>query len=369
MRVLEAFGEPISHGGEEIFVCDFVDNMNTEQLTVDFLTPYYCDNSKIRARVEAKGGSVYALNRRFNPGGARLNADKSIHDFLRANHYDVIHVHSGSISMLAMYSRIAHRLGIDKIILHAHCAGINNIRHSVSRLLNSVWLNDNRNLCCACSTNAGRWMFSRSVCDQRLRVINNGIDCGRFAYNSKARSRVRSELGIEDSCLLLGSVGRLCKSKNQDYLLKLMPGLLSQTDCRLLLVGNGESRAALENSARELGIADRVIFAGAVDNPEDYYQAMDVFVLPTLFEGFSLVIIEAQAGGLATIVSDCISRDTDISGETIYLPLTNEAAWCDAILNCRSIRGDYSQQISDRGYNIRDIAGEIEKIYTNELNG
>ena len=104
MRILEAFGEPISYGGQEAFVMNALPHIDSSDMTIDLLSPYYCDNNSTVQKVRERGGEVYALNCRFSPGNVRSSEAAPIRKFLCTHHYDVIHIHSGSNSMLSMYA-------------------------------------------------------------------------------------------------------------------------------------------------------------------------------------------------------------------------------------------------------------------------
>lgn len=362
IRVLEAFGEPLSYGGEEALVSSFLSRMNRDGIAVDFLTPYYCDNEAVVRKAEEVGGQVYALGLPFRPGKSRRPEIPALRAFLKEHDYDVIHIHSGSTSMLAIYAKLAAKAGIQRIIVHAHCAGRANLKHSAVKAVTRFPLLRYPTHYLACSNAAGRWMLPNKAFEKRLKVIGNGIDTARFRYDPEVRARVRAQLDIPEAVRVIGCVGRLTPSKNQAYLFPLLRELSAECDCRLLLVGDGEAMKALEEEAERCGIRDRVIFAGATERPEAFYQAMDVFALPTLFEGFSLVALEAQANGLPVLLSDLGDRSTAMTSLIRYLPLDNPAAWLMALREAKRERV-YAEE---KEYDIGAVAAEIRKLYREE---
>lgn len=363
MRVLEALGEPISFGGEEAYIRGLISRMD-DDIEVDLLTPYYCDNEAFRAEVCSRGGRVTSLEVPFRPGHLRWRERGPVKAYLQKNRYDVIHIHSGSNTMLAMYAALARKAGIPRILVHSHCSGIPGLKHSAVRLVTSPLLNRYPTDFCACSRQAAEWRFTGRAA-REVHILRNGIDCSRHAYNPQTRIRLREEYGIDDGRTVIGCTGRLSAQKNQAFLLR----LLHELDGRfvLLLVGEGEDRAMLERMTSELGLADRVIMTGAVDNPNDYLNMMDVFLLPSIYEGFALVSIEAQANGLRVMVSDNIPEDTRLTNGIEYHSLEDVSAWIRELE-----RGGFERNpaqlelVRESGYDVADTAAAVCRLYRGE---
>lgn len=358
MRILEAFGEPVSFGGEENFAVSMLAAMELKGATVDFLTPYYCENPQITELVESLGGNVHVLNLPFAPGKTRKDADAPIRDFLQKEKYDVIHIHSGSTSMLAIYAEAAKASCVEKIIVHAHCAGIPNIKHTIAKTFTASALCRYPDVYLACSKAAADWMFPAKV-SRSAQVVRNGIESRRFALDEEVRADRRASLGIRDE-KVIGFVGRLCKEKNPAFVLDIVKSL--GEGYRALYIGDGECRGELEEEAKKLGI--RADFTGAVSNVEDYYQAMDCLVLPSSYEGFSLVTVEAQTSGLPVIVTEAVSKDAAVTELVKFMPCLDAGAWAKTIaaaLNKK--RRDRTSEIIDGGLDIETVAERIGKIY------
>lgn len=350
MRILEAFGEPIEFGGEEMFVTSFLEAMNIRNAEIELFTPYTCSNVNIR-----RSYKVRALGLPFVAGRSRNNLKEPIREFLATNKYDIIHIHSGSMSMLAIYAQLAAEAGIEKIIVHAHCAGIPNLKHTIARLLTGRALRKYPTSYLACSAKASQWMFPAEIQD-RVQVMKNGIDTLRFAYDEGLRVKIRAELGVSDA-LLIGFVGRLCEEKNPEFLLD----IAAQNGATLLYVGDGELKDSLETSAESRGI--KAIFTGAVADVERYYQAMDCFVLPSRFEGFSLVTLEAQASGLPCIVSDAVSEEINVTSLVERLKPDDPVRWAKAVAEAAKYRSSRAEELANKGFDIKDVASRIERIY------
>lgn len=365
-KVLQAFGEPISFGGEEIFVSEILKVMDTSGLQVDLFTPYYCDNQRIVREMETLGHRVFTRDCPFRPGGARRRETRAMRDVLRASRWDAVHIHSGSVTMLRKYCKLANRAGIPEIVVHAHCAGIPNLSHTLTSLFSRRVLTRYPSRWLACSQAAGEWMFPEKICRERLQVVKNGVDVRRFAFDPAKRREMRRELDIPDGARVIGFVGRLTGQKNPGFLLSLADEIRREypgEDIRLLLVGEGDQRRELENKVRGSSMDGLVIFTGNVENPEDYYQAMDVFALPSLFEGFSIAALEAQANGLTVVASTGVVTESRVAENFRRISLGDRGSWKEALMELDTVRTDNSGEIEARGLDIRETARLIRSIY------
>ena len=370
MKILEAFGEPISYGGQEAFVMSALPYIDSRDMEIDLLSPYYCDNNSVVRRVRERGGEVYTLGCRFAPGSIRHGAEGRIREFLSKHYYDVIHIHSGSNSMLAMYARLARRAGIPKIIVHSHCTGRHGWKHFTSKALTSFSLRKYPDVYCACSRDAGEWRFPADICRKRLIVINNGIDIEKFRYNDKVRSRVREELGLGEDTVLIGSVGRLTYQKNQSFLIDVLKLITDRrdtgSDYRLLLVGDGEDRSMLEDRAEDAGLRDKVIFTGAVEDVSSYLQAMDVAAMPSRYEGLAIAVIEAQAAGLEIIASDTIPEAAALTENVTFLPVNDAELWANALTGEHRRHEEQAAAVAACGYSTETTAQVLRELYLDQ---
>ena len=366
IRVLEAFGEPIADGGQEAFVFGFLDKMDLTGIRVDCLTAYDCRSEHYRRLLERKGGKIYALDLPFAPGKSRNNIAAPLRAFLREHHYDVIHIHSGSISVLAVIASVADKAGVQKVIVHSHCGGDHDsMKHKILRWTASAMMSRHVDRYCACSQEAADWKFEKKYASQAL-IIKNGVDTQRFQFDSVRRDLMRERLGVQQR-FVIGHVGRFTREKNQKFLISVFLQIARmEPEAVLLFVGDGEERESAEELVRSNGLEDRVIFAGSVTNVENYLGAMDLFVFPSLFEGLGIAAIEAQCSGLPVIASDRIPRDIDL-GSVRFVPL-DEGCWVRAIreqmdLNETDLRADAVKKVTDAGFGIEATAARMRKLY------
>ena len=367
MRVLEAFGEPILSGGQESFVFGILENINMENLSIDCLTAYYWENTRYRQIIEKAGGSAYELNLPFHPGKSRMNIAIPFRRFLQNHPYDVIHIHSGSISVLAIMAEEADKAGVSKVIVHSHSTGVkDNWRHKLLRFLASQSMRRHVDIYCACSKEAAYWKFVPRFAQNAV-IIKNGVDTERFRYNPLQRKECRKRLGFSTETYVIGHVGRFSHEKNQQFLVQVFKELLQkEPTAKLLLVGDGEERAATEKLVETLHLTEKVIMTGNVNNVYDYLQVMDVFVLPSYYEGFPIVAMEAQAVGLPAVISDSVTQDIKITNDIVFLSLnqTPYSAWVETILRFKTHRReDNALTITNAGYDVKNTAEFIRNMY------
>ena len=217
--------------------------------------------------------------------------------------------------------------------------------------------------CVACGNSAGEWLYGENAFQKKGILIYNGIELSRFAFDDGIRQKLRQELGLDNS-FVIGHAGHMAPVKNQVFLLERMTEILKKKpEAVLLLLGDGENRAFLEEKARLLGVESNVRMTGNVGNVAEYLNVMDVFAFPSLYEGMPLAMIEAQTNGLPCVISDRIPKDVHLTDLVTVLPLENrEQAWVDAICGVeRKESGIYRKKMQEAGL---DVSGMLERIYT-----
>lgn len=164
-----------------------------------------------------------------------------------------------------------------------------------------------------------------------VRILNNGLDLSLFRYSEEQRNALRSELHIAPETKVLGHIGRFNTQKNHSFLIHIFHRFRqAHPDSVLILVGAGDLEEQIKALVRELQLSDSVIFTGLRSDIPALLSAFDVLLLPSLYEGMPNVVIEAQACGLPCVLSDTVTKDADVSGKLVYLPLSDEQKWVDA---------------------------------------
>lgn len=369
MKVLEVFGEPISNGGQESFVVNLIEHMNLDGINIDLLTPYYCDNLYYEEKVKQWGGKVISFGLEFKPGKSRFNINKYLDKYLKENTYDVVHVHSGSISILAIVAYYAKKNGVKKVITHSHCAVESiNLKNKILRSIAGFIMKFCVDQYCACSIVAGEAKYMPSVVKNKMIVLNNGVDFQKFQYNDIVRKQIRDKYHIKKDAFVIGHVGRFSYQKNHEYLIRVFKELLEyDMDAVLMLIGSGELETEINSLINDLNLNDSILMCGNVNNVNDYMQAMDVFVLPSRYEGLPIVGVEAQAAGLPIVVSEHVSKELNLGKSVTFLPLSEDySLWVNIILQLKEKRcNDNFQLLKEKGYDITKTADILREIYIN----
>ncbi len=196
-------------------------------------------------------------------------------------------------------------------------------------------------------------------------VVRNGIDMKRFRNPEKTGGEVRKELGVPSSSFVIGHIGRFVKVKNHSFLLTVFESVIGKNpDSRLILIGDGEDRNKVEQEIRDKNLTDKVIILSNRSDIPELLSAMDCFVLPSLFEGFPVALLESQASGVRSVVSDRINSEVYLSDLIVPLSLSlSPAVWADTILD-RSIKGNFENRLDE--YDLNKEIRKLERIYTGE---
>ena len=218
-----------------------------------------------------------------------------------------------------------------------------------------------------CSELAGRWLFGNKEYDKgNVYLLNNAIDLDKFKYDEKIRKQKRKELNINDSTLVIGHIGRFVTVKNHSFLIDVFNDLHKQNNNSiLLLAGQGSLMDEMKKKSSKLGLKDSVIFLGQRTDVNELYQAMDVFVLPSLYEGLGMVLIEAQCAGLPCIASTEVPEIVKISNNIIFEKLSENAfQWSKDILElANNKRIDCSNNVQKFNYDIKKETLKLENEY------
>jgi len=280
--------------------------------------------------------------------------------------YPVVHGHIGSCA--AIYLHAAKRAGAFTIA-HSHstygAAGVGQTAYRAAsfptRFVADHFF--------ACSRRAGLDRFGRRVAAdrERMNILNNAIDTAQFAFRAEKRRLAREGLGYGEELFVIGHVGRFADVKNHSFLLDIFQCIHQRCgDARLLLVGDGELRKAMEEKAAALGLAHQICFTGVREDVADLMQAMDILTFPSKFEGLPVTLVEAQTSGLPCVISDRVPEDTVITtGLVKTLSLESPpSVWAEEILSLRGKqRRDHSREVTESGFDIHETARWLEEFY------
>ncbi len=359
IRVLQVVGA-MRMGGIENFVMNLYRLADRTKIQFDFL--YFTkEKTDFDDEILSMGGRIFSVCARhesFRRHNKELKALFACHP-----EWKTVHIHN-SHAMCITDAKIAAAAG-RCVAVHSHNSfAAHGLLHRFFRL----FLHRYTHRFFACSDLAATWMFSKSTNQKgAVELIKNGIPLKKFAPDRDARARVRLELGIAEDALVLGHVGRLTEAKNHSFLLDIFHDTLKCIpDARLLIVGGGELEADIRKKADLLGLTDRVIFTGNSTRPHEMLQAMDIFVFPSIYEGFPLTLVEAQANGLPCLVSTAVTAQSLLTPSALHIPLTSSVKpWVDAILELsRNIqKRDNFDILQKAGYDTQTTADKLFAFY------
>lgn len=312
--------------------------------------------------IECAGSRIYYLP---SPKRHMYRYAKELRSVINNGKYDIVHVNMLSAANIfpVVFSKGTYA---KKIIAHAHNASLpgggpkkaaHHILKYVIPLMTKDWM--------ACSPGAAMWLFGKQHLPQ-VHILKNAIAYDRFRFDSTKRKQLREEYGVTDETPVIGHVGRFGKEKNHDYLVELFASIKKELpNGKLLLVGTGPLLEETKKLVARKELTDSVIFIGGVTDAAPYYQMMDVFCLPSKFEGLGIVAVEAQAAGLPCICSDGVPQEAIFTSSARRIALDETQLWVDSICDfLRRSRGAAVQSDVDRaGYNIAIEAKNLKDYY------
>ena len=367
IRIAQIIGKWVG-GGVEAVVMNYYRNIDRSKIQFDFI----CDDDSTNIpceEIESLGGRVILIP----PYQKLISYQKKLRKILKENNYKIVHSHINTLSVFPLYA--AKKVGIPIRIAHSHST--TNKREWKKNLLKQLLRPFSRKYAThyfCCSELAGRWLFGNKEYDKgNVYLLNNAIDIEKFKYNEKIRKEVRTELGIKDDTLVIGHIGRFVEQKNHSFLIDIFKEVHDKNkNSILLLAGQGPLMEKIKNKVKNLNIEDSVIFLGQRSDANRLYQAFDIFLLPSLYEGLPVVGVEAQASGLLCILSSAMTKETKVLSSTKFISLDNNSKeWANILLDSYKnyIRKDTTNEISSNGFNIKEEVMKLVSKYINVVSG
>lgn len=343
--------------GVASFVMNYLRNLNHDEVQVD-IASYKEGDSVYYAEVEAAGGKMF-----FLPGIKNLPEHvKVCNKILSEGQYDIVHDNTLHISIPMMWC--AKKAGVPVRILHSHNSKMGETPAKAFR--NRFFLPVLRSLAtnyAACSQLAGRAMFE----DQGFTVIPNVIQTEKYRFDPTMRKSVRQKMNATDK-FVVGTVGRLAEQKNPFFAMDVFECLQKQVpNAEYWWVGSGPLEKSVQDYVNQKGLSENVRLLGSRDDVTSLYQGMDVFFLPSLFEGLSIVTVEAQAMGLPCVVSDVIPPEAEYTELLKRCSLQDSIeAWVEKIRNTqikKTERKQYQEYLSESVFSDVGCGNRLKKIY------
>lgn len=297
-----------------------------------------------------------------------LSNIKDICQIISKEHFQIVHSHMTLTNFYVLFLSMLY--GVKVRISHSHnslCSDTISRKffYTLLSFLNCIAATNY----CACGVDAAVFLFGKKNYNKgKVQIFTNAIDTDKYNYDIAKRNEIRNKLNLQNK-ICIGHVGRLMTQKNQLFLIEIFYKFhIRNPQSVLMILGDGELRTELENKVQELNISDSVLFIGNVNNVNDYYQAMDLFLLPSLFEGLPVVVIESQCCGLPCLISDKVDKSCGLTSTVKFLPICNSNIWVKAISHTNlSVRKSGVDAITLHHYNIKNEAKRLQDYYVNNI--
>lgn len=326
-RVLQVL-TAMNRGGAETMVMNHYRALDRNNVQFDFLV-HRTEKGDYDDEIEKMGGRIF---RAFpiRPW-TYLKYFRWLDRFFREHGSEFIAVHGHIQENSGFALKYAKKYGINTLVASSHIADLGIDYKYFFRKFGKKWTNKYATTRIACGNAAGKFLYGR----RDFFLLNNAIDTARYKFSPEVRYNKRDEFGIPQNVLVIGSVARFSPQKNHVFIIKVFAEILkTEPKAILILVGTGPLMAQTQKIVRDYGIESNVIFAGLRSDVPDILQTFDVFLMPSLFEGLPVSVIEAQAAGLPCVISDTIDMETNITGKVHFLSLkTSVSIWAKTIIN------------------------------------
>lgn len=360
MKVLMVNTVPMIYDGIGMTILNYATNLDKTDLQVDFVVINHLED-KMRSEIESIGSHIYELT---NRNSSQLKYVRALAKVVKDGKYDVVHIHCNSCT--AAVDLLGAKLGGAKMLCpHSHNTKcVHTGAHKILRPLFNLLYTDGF----ACGKLAGQWLYP----GKNFTVLKNATNTDKYKFDPEERLRIRSQYKLNDK-IAVGHVAHFTYHKNHTFLIDVFAEVVKRNSQYVLfLIGNGKYREEIQKKVEHFGIGDNVVFVGTTLEIPAYLSAMDMMVLPSLWEGLPNVVIEWQTSGLPTLVADTVTEDCKLTDSVSFIHL-NKDTWVDAILKTnvnidRKSQSDKNiKEIADAGYSIKEQATQLKQYYIEHL--
>lgn len=369
IRVLHFVSSIGRDGGVMNVIMNLYRNINRDKIQFDFV---YFDEikSSFEEEILSYGGRCFKVSRPSLNNIFKFK--RELEKILKDNKeiYKIIHIHEVYLTNFIYY--IAKKNEVNNIITHSHTTMYSDKKSNSIRNRMLCWgLKRHSNNYYACSNAAGKFLYGEKYMKAgKVNVINNAIDCEKYKYKEDVRNSIRKEMNLENK-FVIGHVGRFNEQKNHSYLIDIFYEIKKiKNNAYLMLVGDGPLVKDMKNKVKELELTESVGFLGKRIDVSELLQVMDVFVLPSLYEGLPVIGVEAQASGLPCIISDEVTKEIDITGIKFKSLRESPQKWAKEIIEFENgfVRKNTTRIIKEKGFDIQVEAKKTEKLYLKIIN-
>ncbi len=362
IRVAVIMGKMHS-GGKKNLVMEYYRHIDREKIQFDF----FCDtdsNSVPIEEIELLGGKVYMIP----PYQSILANMKEIRRICKENRYPIMHGYNSTMNLFAMLAgkQAGIPIRINECISMSHKDDNKNVLKNILKPFAGCFSTHymaNGEVC-------GRWQFGDKAFDEgKVKVFKTVIDTEKNRFDPGLREKTRKELGIEDN-IVFGHIGRLTAQKNTLFIIDIFNEIVKrEPKARLILIGDGDLKESMLRRISEYGIENQILYLGRREDIQQFYNAMDAFLLPSLYEGLPVVGVEAECCGLPMLFSTEIPRESSPCDDIgFFIGLDKTAGeWAEIALTETRIamnnRTNRSIEVRDAGFDSAEEGKKLGEYY------
>ncbi|MDU3411319.1 glycosyltransferase family 1 protein [Clostridium sp.] len=366
IRVLH-FLHAMNSGGIESFLMNIYRNIDRDKIQFDFLLCEKTDSNYER-EIENLGGRLFFVPTRRE--GIKKNKLALRKFFEKHQEYKILHMHVSCLSYMDPII-VAKRAGVPVRIVHAHSSvAPGNKIHLLLHYINKYLVLGKATDFFSCSDVAMEWLYANTKYMKEAKLIYNGIDCRQFSFDKNIRNKYRESLGLSDRTTLV-HVGRFSVEKNHVFLLEIFEEYLkNDPKAILLLVGNGKCYDSIKNKIDDMGLKNNAILLGVRSDISQIFQAADINLLPSLYEGFPVSLAEAQATGIPCVYSDTITKSATLMNNVRRVSITEGTqVWVKAIEELLKLNRETNSNkiVIDKGFDIVDVTDKLIEFYQSSI--
>lgn len=347
-------------GGAETMVMNIYKALDYSKIKFDFVVSG-TEIGEYEKQINSKVSCVYHISKRSESLYKHL---RDLYRVVKSNHYDIVHFHTQNAFLTVLDILMVKLAGVNNVVVHSHntmdwrADGVVKLHKIFRPILNMLTTKK-----LSCGEDAARYLYGNC---KNVEILPLPVNCEEYLFDKNKYLDLRNKYGVTGN-KVIAHTGRFSDVKNHTFLIDIFNEYLKiEPNSILFLMGDGELKKEIEDKVRNLNLVNKVVFWGNVSDVNNKLIAADCFVFPSKYEGFPTVVIEAQAAGLPSIISDTITKDIKLTDLISQVSLNSSAKeWADIIYKvCEkdSERSEYNSFIKNK-YDISVTVNKLMKIY------
>ena len=356
IRVLQVI-PALTLGGISSVVMNWYRHIDASKYQFDFIS---FNDGPLRAEITALGGNIYIIPTIKQKPFQHLKAVNEI--LSNQQSYDVVHVHNSFKNGVLLW--LAKQKGIKVRVCHSHTSGVENKFLLPFMSLFKALVTRASNVHLACGKEAGEFLYG----NKPFTVINNAISVQRYLTHEQDSQKTKTQFSLPKNKRLVLHVGRFSIVKNHQFLLALAKNKTLDPAIHFVCVGEGPLKTSFAETIQQEALQARFTLLPATPNIPLLLQCADAFIMPSLFEGISVALLEAQAAALPCLISNTIAKASDMGLELVsFNPLDDHLPWLVQLnsLPLLNLTADeIAEAFLDKGFSTESVLAQLTSIYS-----